>query len=102
MNHREIAENKTRQAFHGLSDKQWEECKNSFPYSEIPHIALAVHKAIKETDVCLWETRTELPPSKGKKYYSEAMCGNYITMKSLDANYCPYCGRKIKEVGGTE
>ena len=47
-----IAENKTRKGFHGLSDKQWEECKNSFPYSEIPHIALTVHKAIEEKWNC--------------------------------------------------
>ena len=28
----------TRNHFHGFSDKQWKETKDTFPYSEIPHI----------------------------------------------------------------
>lgn len=35
----ETADEITRKFYHGLSDEQWEECKDHFPYSSIPHIA---------------------------------------------------------------
>ena len=96
MNHREIAEGT-------LIDK------GGFLYADDPEefsrlydlavdYALAVHQAIKETDVCEWKMLSNRADMYGASCSWVLDDFEHLAYKLPSMIYCTFCGRKIKEV----